>query len=619
VQGAEGNPFFIEELVATFIDQGVLSRTTSGWAVGNLPRGFRVPDSVQAVLAARIDLLPPEEKAALQAASVIGRAFWSGPVYALLEGAEPNLAVLEEREFVRRRGGSSLAGEREYVIRHALTREVAYESLPKASRARMHAAFAAWLEAAYEGRDEHATLLGHHYAEAVRPEHVDLAWPAGDAEVERLKGKAVSWLQRAAELAVARYEIDEGLDLLQRALELEEGAGARAHLWRAVGRAHALKFDGEAFWSATQEAIHAAHDPVELADLYSQLAFETAIRAGMWKTRPDKKLIDSWIENALVLSAPDSPARARGLLARAFWDPPRAAEAARAAVDLTASLGDADLRAVAFDAERIVAFRAGDYERAFEFTERRFELADQITDPGQLADMHESGVFVAIARGRFDEARRHAAEQERIAERLTSHHRVHAVTSRIEADARAGEWEVVRVLASRAEALVDSNAATPCVLNARALLVCAVASAYVDDESEAERLEQKAVGFGIEGYGPIIGEPRARLALLRGDDNGVAAFLAQPLAVAGHSWHFLAAMATRLDALADRGERERVEEEGAPLVRAGTYLEPFALRALGRIRGDRALLESAAAHFDEMGAPWHAGQTRKLLEVAVGG
>jgi hypothetical protein len=618
VERAEGNPFFVEELVATLIDQGVLERSNGGWVVGELPQGFRVPDSVQAVLAARIDLLPAAEKAALQAASVIGRVFWSGSVYALLEGLEPDFAVLEEREFIRRRAGSSLPGEREYAIRHALTREVAYESLPKASRARLHAAFAAWLETAYEGRDEHAPLLGHHYAEAVRPDHLDLAWPAQDSEVERLKGKAAGWLRRAAELAVARYEIDDGLALLHRALELEEDEQALARLWRAAGGANALKFDGEAFWTATQEAIRRTHEPAELADLYSDLAFETATRAGMWKARPAKALVDSWIESTLGLAAPDSPARARGLLARAFWDPARAPEAARAASDLTARLGDPELRSVAWDAERAVAFRAGDYERARLCAERRLELVDQITDPGQRSDTHAAAVMVAIAEGRFDDARPHAAIDEEIAERLTPHHRVHAVAWHLELEARAGQWEAVSALTPRAEANVDANLATPCVLNARALLTCAVASAYTGDEADSIRLERKAVDFGLEGYEPIIAEPRLRLALLRGDEAGVSRFLAEPVGLEGHSWHFLSTMATRLDLLSERGERDRVEEEATPLLRPGTYLEPFALRALGRVRGDRVLVERAAAGFEEMGARWHAAQTRRLLGDPVG-
>src|SRR5205085_2850947 len=189
-------------------------------------------DTVRAVLAARIDVPAPADKAGLQAAAVIGRTFWSGPVYELLEDAAPDLRLLEERDFVRHRQGSSIAGEREFVIKHALTREVAYGSLPTAKRARLHARFADWLERAGEGRDEHAALLAYHYAEAVRPEDVDLAWPGDDEELGRLRGRAVSWLRRAAALAVGRYDIDDAVSLLHRAVELEPSTAAQVEIWQ---------------------------------------------------------------------------------------------------------------------------------------------------------------------------------------------------------------------------------------------------------------------------------------------------------------------------------------------------------------------------------------------------
>jgi class 3 adenylate cyclase len=214
VERAEGNPFFVEEVLASLIDAGVLQRTNGTWHAGELPPGFAIPDSVQAVLAARIDLLGDAEKAALQAAAVIGRTFWTGPVYELVAELEPDLSVLESRDFIRRRPTSSLEGEVEYVFKHALTRDVAYNGLTKARRARLHADFAEWLERLGEGRDEHAPLLAHHYAEAVRPEDVDVAWPNGGAELDTLRAKAVSWLERAAEAAMSRYELTDAVALL---------------------------------------------------------------------------------------------------------------------------------------------------------------------------------------------------------------------------------------------------------------------------------------------------------------------------------------------------------------------------------------------------------------------
>ena len=95
---------------------------------------------------------------------MIGRIFWSGPTLELVGGEQADWAVLEDRDFIRRRPGSSLTGETEYAFKHALTREVVYGSVPKARRARLHAEFAGWLERTGGGRDEDAALLAHHYA-----------------------------------------------------------------------------------------------------------------------------------------------------------------------------------------------------------------------------------------------------------------------------------------------------------------------------------------------------------------------------------------------------------------------------------------------------------------------
>ena len=222
VDRAEGNPFFVEELLATLIDQRVLEPVNDGWKAHDLPNRFPVPDSLQALLAARIDLLDPLEKEALQAGAVIGRSFSSGAVRELVAGGEPDLAVLEERDFVHRLAGSSVTDGQEYAIKHALTREVAYAAIPKARRARLHATFAEWLERTGMGRDEHAALLAHHFLGAVRPEDVDLAWRQADDELLRMREKAVRWQRRSAELAVARGELSETPALVGLAFEVLE-------------------------------------------------------------------------------------------------------------------------------------------------------------------------------------------------------------------------------------------------------------------------------------------------------------------------------------------------------------------------------------------------------------
>src|SRR5438093_1432225 len=183
---AEGNPFFLEEVLAELIDRQLLGRRNGAWALQDGGRGLGIPDSVQGVLAARIDLLTSPAKTALQAAAVIGRSF-SPPALASLVGSAAEVRTLVERGFIR-------PTEPELVFKHALTREVAYGSLPKAERARLHASYAAWLE--QEAGDARAGLLAYHYTEAVKPEVAELAWRDREDEAGRLRAKALDWLRR---------------------------------------------------------------------------------------------------------------------------------------------------------------------------------------------------------------------------------------------------------------------------------------------------------------------------------------------------------------------------------------------------------------------------------------
>ena len=115
----------------------------------------------------------------------------------------------------------------------------------------------------------------------------------------------------------------------------------------------------------------------------------------------------------------------------------------------------------------------------------------------------------------------------------------------------------------------------------------------------------------MKGYGLTTDAPRVRLALLRGDLAAVKRLVAGPLKTMGLAR--VASVAARLDGLAAVGDRRRVEEEAPLLLQPGTYLEPFALRALGIVREDAKLLEKAAAAFDSLGLDWHAAQLPRLV------
>jgi class 3 adenylate cyclase len=605
IDRAAGNPFFVEELVRTLIDQKVLERRNGSWAVGRLPEDFAVPDNVKAVLAARIDLLPTADKAGLQAAAVIGRTFWAGPVYELLEGLEPDLRLLEGRDFIRHRSGSSLAGEREFVIKHALTREVAYGGLSTAKRARLHARFADWLERLGEARDEHAAMLAHHYAEAARPDDVDLAWPGEEAELARLRVLAVTWLRRAAELAVGRSDIDEALGLLRRALELEADD---VDLWWATARAHALKFDGEAYWDAMLRAIGAADDRQTLAELYGDLALESTLRGGMWKRLPDDELVNGWGKRALELAEPESRAEAKAELVRANRTDD--IEAADHAIAIAERLDDVELLSYGYGTRAGIAYVTSEYDEALAWDHRTRALAGRITDPDHLAlNAYFSSVF-ELGLGRFDEARAQARRQQDIAAALSAHHAVHAVASELFVEELSGRWEAIRKLQLRVERSVRANVTTPCVLNASLLLSCAAACAELGHTDEASRLERAEEDLGMERYQLFLDPLRARLALIRGDLAQVQGLLEKL-----DLWHWvthghLVGVTTRLDVLVALGRADAVEESAPQLLQPGTYVEPFALRALGRVRGDPALVDQAIERFEALGLEWHAAQTR---------
>jgi class 3 adenylate cyclase len=606
---AEGNPFFAEELIATLADRGVLASRSGGWSFGELPPDFLVPDTVQAVLAARIDLLPRLGKAALQTAAVIGRVFWSGPVCDLVEGADPEFGLLQDRAFVLAHAQSSIEGQREWLIKHALTREVAYQSLLKARRAPLHAGFAQWLERNGKGEAEHAPLLAHHYAAAVVPEDLDLAWAGREQHVEALRAKAVLWSRRAADLAIGRYEIDQGLALLHRALGLENDPREQAGIWQRIGQACALKYDGEGFWQAMQKALEIAGPS---AEVYSDLALQTVQRAGMWAQQPDPEwtLVGGWIQQALELAQEGSLAQGNALVALAMSSEDESA--ARAALAVAERLGDLELRCTSLQTISDSALMAGDFDRACTVMDQVMALIPGLPNPEVGSVALHSAVFAYLRSGHLDRAAAASAQAIDIAAGLTPHHRLHAAGWQILLASVTGRWVEVRARAAEAEQVVDANlaAATPCVLNVSILLNCATASAQEGDDDDARRLEAKANGLGMEGgrwYQGWFDPPRMRLALARHDTGQLA-----ELASADFDWEW-EPVSTFLDALAALGDHERIEAEAPKWLQEGIFAEPFALRALGVARGDRALLERALERFEAMDLTWHVEQTRHLL------
>jgi tetratricopeptide (TPR) repeat protein len=476
----------------------------------------------------------------------------------------------------------------------------------------MHARFAQWVERRAGSPDEVAPILAHHYAEAVRPEDADLAWSGRDQELAELKANAVAWLGRAAELAIGRMEIDDALGLLRRALQLETDPGHLASLWRTVGRASILKFDGESFWTAMQESLALSTDPADAADLYAELAMQTATRRGMWMRRPATELIESWIRSALEVALPGSRERAKALIATAHLDHQGSRALAEEAAEIAQRIGDPDLQAWAWQALLWAVLARGDYEEAYAWSVRLVALAEEIGDPDLITMFYGNAAGTYPYIGRFKEAQELAARQVEVASRLSSHHRLHAASAVVFIAALAGDWGAVVGYSEKAESAFVDNMATPCILGSVMLLTCALGSVHEGNDPEAQRLETMVRDFGMEGYRQALDPVEIELATARGDvvtlDRKLRDFHPTEL-------EDVEGLVAWLGALVALDRVTEIEESAPALAIPGSYLEPFALRALGYARRDDALIEQAAAGFTEMGLDWHASKTRELLSA----
>ena len=203
LERAGGNPLYAEEFVRMLADRGVVVR--EGRSVRLRPTDAnRLPDTLQALIAARLDTLTPGRKTLLQDASVIGKVFWAGALSAMGnvgEGAVRDaLHELVRKELVRSARLSSMEGEAEYAFWHLLVRDVAYAQIPRAARAAKHRAAAVWIEQqAGERVEDVAEVLAHHYERAL-----ELAVAAGaNGDVRELEVQARRYLASAGERALA--------------------------------------------------------------------------------------------------------------------------------------------------------------------------------------------------------------------------------------------------------------------------------------------------------------------------------------------------------------------------------------------------------------------------------
>jgi class 3 adenylate cyclase/tetratricopeptide (TPR) repeat protein len=348
---AGGNPLYAEEYVRML---------TEAEADAELP----LPETVQGIIAARLDTLAGEEKALVQDAAVVGKVFWVGALAAVADRPAPEvedgLLRLERKEFVRRERRSSVAGETAFVFRHVLVRDVAYGQIPRTRRAERHRRAAEWLESLAGDRAEDiADLVAHHYLSAL--------------QFARAAGRGLGDLPERAREALAEAG--------DRALALSAYAPAVRFYREALAswpeddaeRPPLLLRYGQALFRAEQtgaevlgEAARALLDAGEL-----ELAAEAEVLLGdlllITQGRREEAMAHFDAAVALLFEQPASRSKARVLASRAHFhlaadEAEEAAETAAEALELAAALDLDDLRAHSLSTLGFSRVMTGDLE-----------------------------------------------------------------------------------------------------------------------------------------------------------------------------------------------------------------------------------------------------------------
>ncbi|HEX4690239.1 MAG TPA: adenylate/guanylate cyclase domain-containing protein [Solirubrobacteraceae bacterium] len=618
VARAEGNPFFLEEIVRT--------RGT----------GDELPDTVQAALAARVDLLPADEKRALQAAAVVGRVFWPGAVgevAALESGAVAELLDrLQNRDLILSRLASSMSGQRELIFKHALIREVAYESLPRRDRVRMHRGVADWIEHAYAGRRaEVVELIAFHRAAAYR------LGPSAE-----LRAAAYESVAAAAEGAYARAVFERAVSLAREALDLAGAPLDRARALEVLGKASFVVFDGTTAWESLRDAadIIRAETPDDRARLAYDCGFAAMIpvRAqGLMRTQPALEEVEPYLRLGLESAGEeDSEALVMLLATQGYWEfgfgiDPADADGARAhraverAREIARRMERLDLELLTLDAMTCGVNARGLYGRAEGWDSERLEIARTIRDPFEVLDSFYTVAWSQYEVGRYREVLALYEEFEALGLSVESFgHMSLSVLSRVE----LGEWDEALAGQVRLREALGERASRPPSFasggyGAEVLIQEARGDRGAADAVIAEIDAWDSSGISLRRWAVA---PTAIAIARRGDADAASRLLDRltdtdiyrprelearcVLVTEAADWDAAGALAAEL--------REHAER-GALLVLPfhADRLEGRARLAAGDPEDAVPLLERAAAGFASFDAAWQVAQTELALGEAL--
>jgi class 3 adenylate cyclase/tetratricopeptide (TPR) repeat protein len=290
LERAGGNPLYAEQFADLYLEREGTDE-------------LALPETIQGIIAARLDGLPDSEKELLRDAAVVGKVFWVGSLSREPTDAESTLHTLERKGFVRRQRRSSVDGQSELAFAHALVRDVAYGQISRADRAEKHRRVAAWIESL--GRTEdHAEMLAHHWRSAL-----ELARATGQ-DLDEVAERARTALRGAGDRAAALNSFVAAARYYSDALELWPADGSRPEL--LFRHAKALFDSGD---EQAEAALEAARDAlVEQGDDETAAECEALLARSFWfRGQQDRVLAHLGAAEALIAGAEPSPSVARVL------------------------------------------------------------------------------------------------------------------------------------------------------------------------------------------------------------------------------------------------------------------------------------------------------------------
>lgn len=528
LEASAGNPLFVEEMVSMLIDQGLLKRKDGHWVPTTDLSRMTVPPTIQALLATRLDRLQKEERQVVERGSVVGRVFTTQGVIQLSPPplkpkVKTHLKTLEGKEFVAR--DAFVPGREEtFKFRHILTRDAAYNAMPKESRAELHEAYADWLQQTLGERAvEQEEILGYHLEQAYT-NRAELGFVA--AKHRYLAKRAADHLASAGLRAGRRGDEPAAINLLSRAINL-------------LGPDDPVRLNLQSELAVAQTYSGGFTDAATTLDAVIETAVQHRARAIEWHARVRRQLLLLQTEEAPSYESAMAEARAAVVVFEELRDERGLSLAWHLLAYAQDVLGQSSASATALEKSIVHAQRAGDH--AAEAASRRSLIASMLFGGTPVTDM-------------ITHLGEHASWARRVGDLITEARALGAIG---QATAMTGDFERARALIRQEKQILEELGSrlrvawTAFEASAVELLAGDVVAARTELLSSYEYLEQIGETATLSTIAALLAETEYRLGHLEEADR--LAMLSQDMTSEDDYLSQMAWRSVRAKVLAERG------------------------------------------------------------------